>query len=267
MIHLTGALNGQRVLVVGGVGEGIGRAITRTVAAAGARSVAVVGRNPDRARIAAEEIAGPDCGAIGLAADVRSSRDTDRVVGEAVEAFGGIDVLVTVVGGFALHADWKPVERTTDEDWDLIMDINLTYVFRYVRAVAPVFTRQRTGGSIVSIGSLAGVDASPRAVAYGAAKAGLINLAKTVSTEQGREGVRMNVLNCGLVDTEGGRQGVARGLDVAAIPLARMGDAAEIAQAVVFLASPLSGYISGQALNIDGAVSARSHFGLANRPA
>ena len=266
MSHLVGALDGKRVVIVGGVGEGIGRAITRAVAAAGARAVAVVGRNLDRARIAANEIAGLGCDAIALAANVQSSMDTIRVVGAAIEAFGGIDVLITVVGGFALYADWKPVERTTDEDWNLIMDINLTYVFRYVRAVAPVFAQQGTGGSIVSIGSLAGADASPKAAAYGAAKAGLINLAKTVSTEQGREGVRMNVLNCGLVDTKGGRQGVARGLDVAAIPLARMGDAAEIAQAVVFLASPLSGYISGQALNIDGAVSARSHFGVGKRP-
>ena len=252
----------QRVVIVGGAGDGIGSAVTRAVAEAGARAVTIVSRNPDRVALAASDARHTGCEALGFAVDVQDREAGDRAIAAAAAAFGGVDTLITVVGGYVRYARWTALDRTEDEDWDRILDLNLGYVFRFARAALRAFVAHESGGTIVSIGSLAGVDGCPKAAAYGVAKAGLINLAKTVSTEYGRRGVRMNVVNSGLVNTQGGQASVASGINASAVPLGRIGTPGEIARAVVFLASPASSYISGQALNVDGAVSARSPFGI-----
>lgn len=261
MVEPAHTMAGQRVLIVGGAGEGIGRAITDGVVAAGARAVAIVARDAGRVEALAADVGAGGRAVLGIAADVSEPDAGDRAVAAAVAAFGGIDVLITVVGGYLRYARWTPLDQILDDDWDRIIDLNLGYVFRFVRASLRAFAAQQGGGTIVAIGSLAGIDGCPKAAAYGVAKAGLINLAKTVSTEYGRRGVRMNIVNSGLVDTAGGRAGVASGIDAGAIPLGRMGSPEEVASAVLFLASPASAYISGQALNVDGAISARSALG------
>lgn len=257
----AGQLDGKRVLIVGGGGEGNGREITRAVHAAGA-DVCIVDVDPDRADAAREELAGAGGRAVAVVADVRSLEEIERVVATCVAELGGIDVLVTVVGGQGIFGPWVPITETTDETFDLVMDLNLRYVFRFARAVLPGFVEQG-GGAIVSIGSLSGVICSPNAVAYGAAKAGLINLAKTVSAEFGRFGVRMNVLSCGLIMTPAAAASRTHGM-ADSVPLQRAGTPAEVAQAAVFLASDQSSYISGQNLNIDGAVTARAPMRLPN---
>lgn len=262
MAQITNSMAGQRVVIVGGAGEGIGHAVARAVAGAGAQAIAILSRDPDRVALAASEVRKMGCEALGFAADVRDRNAGDRTIAAVVEAFGGVDTLITVVGGYVRYARWTALDHTADEDWDRILDLNLGYVFRFVRAALRAFVAQESGGTIVSIGSLAGLDGCPKAAAYGVAKAGLINLAKTVSTEYGRRGVRMNVVNSGLVDTQSGQAGIASGIDASAVPLGRIGTPDEIARAVVFLGSPASSYISGQALNVDGAVSARSPFGM-----
>jgi len=252
---------GRRVMVVGGGGDGIGRAITRAIGGAGAAGIAIVGRDAGKGEEAATEVRTTGCRAVVIPADVQDRAAADNAIAAAVDALGRLDVLVTVVGGYIRYARWTPLHATADEDWDRVIDVNLGYVFRFVRAAVRTFLEQATGGTIVAVGSLAGVDGFPKAAAYGVAKAGLINLAKTVSAEYGKAGIRMNVVNSGLVDTAGGRAGVASGVDAAAVPLGRMGVPDEIAQAVLFLASPSSSYVSGQSLNVDGAVSARSALG------
>ena len=254
-------LAGKRVLIIGGGGEGNGRAITRAAAAAGAAGVAVVDKDADRATEAADEIGG-----LGLAADVRVTADIDRAVAESVAGLGGLDTLITVVGGMGIFAPWDALDATTDETWDLLLELNLTYVFRTVRAVVKVFLEQEAGGTIVSVGSLAGTTGSPMSVAYGAAKAALVNVAATVAAEYGRRGIRMNVLNCGIILTPGAAASIGSAVSamVEPVPMGRAGTPQDVADAVVFLASPQSSYISGQSLNLDGGVSARFPLRLPN---
>ena len=153
-------LEGMRVLVVGGGGMGNGRAITTGVGAAGA-SVAVVDLDGDRASEAAEDVRSGGGTAMALTGDVRSSEDIDRFVSQTVERLGGIDALVTVVGGYTLFTPWIHLDETSDDAWDLIIDVNLRYVFRCIRRVVGVFKQQTSGGSIVSVGSISGSVSSP----------------------------------------------------------------------------------------------------------
>jgi len=186
-------LQGKRVLIIGGAGDGIGGAITKAVGYAEAVGVAIISRSLDDASASAAKIKTDTCNAFGLSADVRKADEITGATCTAVDKLGGLDVLITVVGGFGLFVPWRSLESTSDEDWDLIFDINLKYVFRALREALKVFVAQGTGGSVVSVGSIAAVMGTPMGAAYGASKAGLMHLAKTVAAEYGRRGVRMNV--------------------------------------------------------------------------
>jgi 3-oxoacyl-[acyl-carrier protein] reductase len=250
-------LDGRRVIVVGGGGAGNGRGIARGVAAAGAR-VVVIDISPERAAESAADITEAGGEAHPLAGDVRDPAEAGRLTSDAVRWLGGLDSLVTVVGGYSLFTPWTPLAEVSDDQWALIMDLNLTYVFRFAREALRVFLAQGGGGSIVSIGSISGNVASPYGAAYGAAKAGLVNLARSVSVEYGDQGIRMNVVSCGVIATEAQRLNYPGGGGLAErIPAGRPGDPAEIAAAVVFLASPYASYISGQNLTADGSLTSR----------
>jgi 3-oxoacyl-[acyl-carrier protein] reductase len=252
-------LSGKNALVIGGGGGGIGRAITRGLAAAGS-AVAVADVDRDRAHEAAAEVAAAGAKPVSLAGDVRSREDIDGFVSSAARELGGLDVLVTVVGGQLTFVPPAPLHETTDEDWDLMFDLNLRYVARAVRAGLRVFLTQGRGGTIVSVGSITGHAGSPMQAAYGAAKAGLASLARSVAAEYSREGIRMNVVSCGPIATP-----VARDAQTGTgewIPMGRPGDSRAVAHAAVFLASPLSSSVSGQRLVIDGGATAVGPFRL-----
>jgi 3-oxoacyl-[acyl-carrier protein] reductase len=259
-------LDGNRVIVVGGGGMGNGRAISSGVAAAGAQ-VVVIDINPERVTEAVDEISAAGGKALGLVGDVREPGDVERLMSEAVAWLGGLDCLVTVVGGYSLFTAWTPLAEVTDEQWQLIIDLNLTYVMRFARAAVRVFLAQGTGGSIVSIGSISGAVGSPYATAYGAAKAGLANFAKSVSVEYGEQGIRMNLVSCGVIATEAQQANFPDPtVFTSRIPAGRTGRPEEIANAVVYLASPYSSYISGQNLTADGSLSARFPLPLPDVP-
>jgi 3-oxoacyl-[acyl-carrier protein] reductase len=262
MNSLANALEGKRVLIVGGVGEGIGRAVTRAVGAAGAACVVVTGRNLERANEAAKEIESPTCRAIAMTGDVTSLEDIERHVAATVKRFGGIDVLITSVGGINAFTEWQPLHETSDESWDLILDVNVRYVFRYCRAVLKVFLAQGKGGAIVSIGSTAGIFGVPHAASYGVAKAGLMSLCKSLSAEYGRRGVRMNVINCGPIATAAAAGALDHGAAFENVPLGRPGSPEEVADAVVYLASDLSRFMIGQSVNFDGGTTSRNPIRL-----
>jgi 3-oxoacyl-[acyl-carrier protein] reductase len=259
-------LQGSRVLVVGGGGVGNGRGIAFGVAAAGAR-VAVADLDVDRAREVAQKITERGGEAHPLRCNVLVPEDVERVTAETVDALGGLDSVVTVVGGYSLFAPWTPVAQVTDDQWSLIMDLNLTYVFRFVRAAVKVFDAQGTGGSIVAVGSISGSVSSPYAPAYGAAKAGLANLAKSVSVECAARGIRMNVVSCGVIATEAQRANFPNeGGIPQRVPAGRVGRPEEIASAVTFLASSAASYVSGQNLVVDGSLTSRFPLPLPDVP-
>jgi 3-oxoacyl-[acyl-carrier protein] reductase len=249
-------LEGKNSLVIGGGGGGIGRAVTRKLGGAGS-AVAVADVDAERAEEAAAELTD----AVALTADVRAPGSLDDLVTHAARELGGLDILVTVVGGQLAFVPAARIHETTDEDWDLMFDLNLRYVARAVRAALRQFLEQGEGGTIVSVGSITGVAGSPEQSAYGAAKAGLASLARSVAAEYSGDGIRMNVVACGPIATPVAEAAQAGG-ELDWIPMRRAGTPAEVAEAVVFLASPLSSYISGQSLVVDGGATAVGPFPL-----
>jgi 3-oxoacyl-[acyl-carrier protein] reductase len=253
----TPVLSGSNSLVIGGGGGGIGRAITRALAGAGS-AVAVADADRERAEEAAAEIAAAGARSVSLSGDVRSREAVEGFVQRAAQELGGLDILVTVVGGQLAFVPGARLHEMRDDDWQLMFDLNLHYVARAVRAALAVFLAQGRGGTIVSVGSMAAEVGTPMQAAYGAAKAGLASLARSVAAEYSREGIRMNLVTCGPIATPVARAAQVGTLDW--IPMGRPGEPSEVADAAVFLASPLSSYIAGQSLVIDGGAIAAGPF-------
>lgn len=251
-------LNGKRVLVIGGGGGGIGRATTDAFGNEGA-AVLVADLDPQRAAEAADAVRAAGGTAYPISGDVRSAADIEAMIAGAVEKLGGLDVLVTVVGGQVAFVPAVKLHEMADEDWDTIYEVNLRYVARAVRAALRVFLDQGTGGAIVSVGSVTGFMAAPEQAAYGVMKAGLLSLARTVAAEYSRDGIRMNVAAAGAIATAVANAVVAADV-VEEIPVGRFGRSEEVARAVVYLASDAASYITGQQLVLDGGVSVRGPF-------
>ncbi|NBE82742.1 SDR family NAD(P)-dependent oxidoreductase [Micromonospora rubida] len=245
-------------LVIGGGGEGIGRSISRAFAAAGA-AVAVADVDRDRAHDAVHELTESGARAVPLVGDVRSRSDLDGFVTRTVGEFGRLDTLVTVVGGQVAFVPAVRLHEMGDDDWDLAYEMNLRYVVRAAQAAIRTFLSQGSGGSIVSVGSVAGVMAAPMQAGYGAAKAGLASLAKTVAAEYAGDGIRMNVVACGAIATATANS-AQRAAKVPEIPMGRIGVPDDAAAAAVYLASPLASYMTGQSLVVDGGVTVRGPF-------
>jgi NAD(P)-dependent dehydrogenase (short-subunit alcohol dehydrogenase family) len=233
-------MSGRVVLVTGG-SRGIGRGIAERFAGAGA-AVVVCGRNEPESL--------PD--GIGfVAADVREADDVERLVGEVFERHGRLDVAINNAGGSpsAEAATASPRFSTA------IIGLNLIAPLLVAQRANAVMQAQDEGGSIVNITSVSGLRPSPGAAAYGAAKAGLINLTQTLAVEWGPK-VRVNCVTGGLIRTElagmhyGDEAGIAA--VAATVPLGRMGEPSDVADACLFLASPLASYISGANLVVHG---------------
>ena len=248
---------GQRVLVLGGGGAGIGRAIVRRLGDAGA-SVVVADLEQARAEEAAAELVERGADAWPVWGDVRSANELKTMIGSAVDLLGGLDGLVTVVGGQVAFVPAVKLHEMADEDWDTVYEVNLRYVSRAVRQVLSIFLDQGEGGVIVSVGSVTGFMAAPHQAAYGVAKAGLLSLARTVAAEYAPEGVRMNVVAGGAIST--GVANTASEEWVDEIPVGRYGKSGEIADAALYLLSDVSAYVTGQQIVVDGGVSVRGPF-------
>ncbi|WP_433163720.1 SDR family NAD(P)-dependent oxidoreductase [Kribbella sp. CA-247076] len=254
-------LTGKRALVIGGGGAGIGRAVTNAFGAEGA-AVTIADISAERAAEAAEAVRLAGGTAYPVSGDVRAPADIEAMVDSAVEQLGGLDVLVTVVGGQVAFVPAVKLHEMTDEDWDTIYEVNLRYVMRAVRAAVRVFLDQGSGGTIVSVGSVTGLMAAPKQAAYGVMKAGLVSLARTVSAEYAADGIRMNVAAGGAIATAVANEHTdTAGEWVDEIPVGRLGRSEEMAEAVIYLASDASGYVAGQQLVVDGGVSTRGPFG------
>lgn len=241
-------LMGQAAIVTGGR-SGIGAAIALGLAHEGC-DVAVVDRVvDDRARELARGIEAAGRRAQLLEADVRDFAAAEAVVGDAVKAFGRLDILVGNAGVTADALSWK----MTEEQWDTVLDVNLKGCFAYARAAAPVL-RERRGGRIVFIASINGLRGKAGQANYAASKAGIIALGKTLARELGRSNVTVNVVAPGMVRTGMTEalpgEVVQRAVDETV--LGRIATPEDIADAVVFLCSERARHVTGAVLRVDG---------------
>jgi NAD(P)-dependent dehydrogenase (short-subunit alcohol dehydrogenase family) len=250
-------LAGQTALITGG-GTGIGRAIALAFAREGA-NVVVAGRRAEKLREVVSEI--EELGGRGLAVvcDVTKARDAQWAVQQAVERFGGLNVLVNNAG--MLHV--STVEGIGEEDWDRMMTVNLKGPFLMSRAALPEM-RKAGGGAIVNIGSVLGLVAMKGRAAYSVSKGGVTMLTKAMALDHAHEGIRVNCICPAIVETElvrdmfstGAEGEAARRARVAQLPLGRMGRPEDVAEMAVYLASKESSWVTGVAIPLDGGLTA-----------
>jgi 3-oxoacyl-[acyl-carrier protein] reductase len=236
-------LDGKVALVTGG-SRGIGAAISRELARAGAR-VAVNYRSGSEA---AEALAG-ELGGIAVAADVADGGQVGALVETVERDLGEIDFLVNNAG---ITRDTL-IARMTDEDWAQVLDTNLRGAFLTCRALSRKMLRRRSG-AIVNISSVVGVHGNPGQANYAAAKAGIIGMTKALARELGSRGVRANAIAPGYIATEltDVLPEEAKKTILAATPLGRLGEPEDVAGAVRFLCSDEAAFVTGEVLLVDG---------------
>jgi NAD(P)-dependent dehydrogenase (short-subunit alcohol dehydrogenase family) len=251
-----------RVAVVTGGGQGLGRAICEVLAAAGAR-VAVLDIDGDLADDVARSL---PTEALALAVDVRRRVELDDAVAEVSRALGPVRVWVNNVGGMAGVAP-GPTADVAQDDIERIIELNLTGTLLACQTAIGALTTGADGGVIVNVCSLQGVQAAPQLAVYGAAKAGVAHLTRTLALEYARNGIRVNAVAPSFVETPASASMVSperREASLRAIPLGFISQPADIAGTVLALASDLTRFVTGQLLVADGGLSlttARPHRG------
>jgi 3-oxoacyl-[acyl-carrier protein] reductase len=233
----------ERVAIVTGAGQGIGREIARSLHAHGAR-VVLVDLDGDAAKAAADEVDG-----LGLACDVTSEDQVKAVVRETVGQFGRLDVFVNNAG---ITRDASLKKMTVDQ-FDAVITVHLRGTWLGVREASAVM-REAKSGSIINISSLSGKSGNPGQTNYSAAKAGIVGLTKSAAKELAHHNVRVNAVQPGLIRTP---MTEAMPPEIFAereanVPMKRAGEPVEVAGAVVFLASDLSSYITGTVIEVGG---------------
>ena len=253
-------LAGSTVVVAGAGGGGIGTGVCRMLAEAGAIVVAL-DHDPDKLAISEQAMDEAGGSYESLTVDVRDADAVDAAVAQAA-AEGPLHGLVHVAGVLS-SGQFGPILDTDPETFEDIVRLNLHSAFLTTRAVATRLAAQATGGSIVSISSIAALGSMPFGAAYGAAKAGLVAFTRTAALELGSSGIRVNAVAPGTIRTlRNQAESPAEDMpeDRAAIPLGRRGLPEDVAGAVLFLLSELAGYVTGQVLVVDGGSSAKPSY-------
>ncbi|MCB2072302.1 MAG: SDR family oxidoreductase [Novosphingobium sp.] len=243
MLGLTG-----KVAIVWGGGFGMGERTSLRLAEAGAH-VAVVDLVPERAEKIAGEIVAGGGKAVALSADVTDEPSVEAALAEAEAALGPVDVMATVIG----LGVWGQLVDFTMEEWEEAHRINLTSFFIPARAVARSLMKNGKPGAIACVSSVSGLTSAPTHGGYGAAKAGMINLVRTMAAEWGPYGIRVNAAMPGSCETprlEFGPEAKAK--MQALLPLGRAATPDEIAKGLLFLLSDLASYVTGHNLRVDG---------------
>ncbi len=241
-------LSGKTALITGG-GQGLGAAMCRTFAQAGANVVVNYFNDPEGVnRVRAEEtVDGLGHGAVAMEADVRNAEQIEGMIDNVIERFGSLDILVNNAG---ILRD-KTIKKMTPHQWQAVIDTNLTGVFNTCHAVAE---RLADGGRIVNLASIAAFVGFFGQANYAAAKAGVVGLTKVLSREMAKRRITVNAVAPGVILTEMGKSipDEVREEMFKQIPLARFGEPEEIAQVVLFLASDMASYVSGQTVHVNG---------------
>ncbi|MGB7444256.1 MAG: 3-oxoacyl-[acyl-carrier-protein] reductase [Coleofasciculaceae cyanobacterium] len=237
----------ERVAIVTGASRGIGRACALALASEGAKVVVNYASSVDSAQKVVAAITEAGGEALALQADVSKLEQVETLIKDTQEKFGRIDVLVNNAG---ITRDTLLL-RMKPEDWQAVIDLNLTGVFLCTRAVSKVMLKQRTG-RIINIASVAGQMGNPGQANYSAAKAGVIGFTKTVAKELASRGITVNAVAPGFITTDMTSDIKSEEI-LKYIPLGRFGQPEEIAGMVKFLAADLAAaYITGQVFNVDG---------------
>jgi 3-oxoacyl-[acyl-carrier protein] reductase len=241
------SLSGKTALVTGAA-QGIGRDIALGLAADGAE-VVICDVNLEAAQKTAADIEAKGRKSLALKANVASSADVTAMIDQVVEKFGRIDILVNNAG---ITRDGL-ILRMKDEDWDLVLSVNLKGAFLCTKSALKYMSKQRSG-TIINIASIVGAMGNAGQANYVASKAGLIGLTKTIAREYANRNVTANAVAPGFIDTamtqaltEQVRTDLAK-----QIPLGRLGSSEDVASAVRFLASPAAAYITGQVIHVNG---------------
>jgi NAD(P)-dependent dehydrogenase (short-subunit alcohol dehydrogenase family) len=240
------AASGQRVAVVTGGAKGLGLADAERLARAG-YAVVVADLDGEAASAAARQLGG---GAIGATVDVRDAAGVHELFARVDAELGRLDVLVNNAG--ISHPE--PTVELSEERWQRMIDIHLGGTFRCSKSAHPLLARQ--GGAIVNVSSIAAILGAGKRASYAAAKGGIAALTRDLAMEWAGDGIRVNAVAPGVIETEILTENIERGLlDPAVfdarIPLGRMGRADEIAEAVYFLADTAT-YVTGQVIVVDG---------------
>ncbi len=243
----------KKILLVTGATSGIGKATALRFAEAGA-SIAAVGRDETALFELQKQVEHAGAQFLAIQADLSQAGETDKVVAKTVERFGGIDVLVNAAG----HISSGTVETTSLSAWDAMLEINLRTPFVLMQKALPAIIERR--GNIVNVSSVTGLRAFPGVLAYCVSKAGLDQLTRCAALELAAKGVRINAVNPGVVVTEIHKRGGMNQEDYDAFlehsktthPLGRVGQAAEVAELIFFLASDRASWITGATYSVDG---------------
>ena len=245
----------RRALVTGG-SKGLGKVFAMTLAEAGA-DVAIAARNVEEARVTAAEVAGATGRQVrAFAADVSQAGEIDRLIGNAEDTLGPIDILINNAGNNIRGA----AHELSEADWDTVLDLNLKSPFMLARRLAPKMA-ERGWGRIINLGSILSSIGVPGRTPYASSKAGILGLTRVLALEYATKGVTVNAICPGpfatdmnkplLEDPEKYKAFVAK------IPMGRWGELQEIAGAALFLASDASSYVTGSALYVDGGWTAQ----------
>ncbi|ARN19134.1 SDR family oxidoreductase [Piscinibacter gummiphilus] len=250
-------LEGKIALVTGGAG-GIGRATALAYMREGAK-VAVADLDGAAARDVADEIVAAGGEALGLAADVSLSEDVEAMVAQVVARFGRLDIAFNNAG---IEVEHEPLHKTDEAMFDHLMNVNVKGVWLCMKHEITQMLRQGHGGAIVNTASVGGLIGAPRQPIYGATKHAVVGMTKSAGLEYGRKGIRVNAVCPGIIRTEMTERAIAREprrqqyIDQAH-PIGRLGEADEIARAVVFLSSDDAAFVLGHPLAVDGGYTAR----------
>ncbi len=248
-------LQGKVALVTGG-GRGIGKAITRRLAAAGA-NVVIASRKMENLEATAKEFAALPGKIIPIACHVGRKEQIENLVKETESRLGPVDILVN---NSATNIGQGPALNTDEDMLDKMIEVNIKSAFRLVKLIVPKMIERKSGGTIINIASIAGLRPQPGGLLYSFTKAGLLMLTRSWAQEFGRHNIRVNAIAPGLIQTDFSeflwKDEKRRGQYEHSTPLGRIGQVEEVAGMALYLASDESSFVTGQVLAVDGGFTA-----------